>query len=238
MSHTAIATSVHAVIDNASGEVIHDVNKMSAREIGYALAKNHDAIVQFANWGRTHVEGWPDKKAIPKAIKSEFCVGVVQRWAEKIGTIDYVMDNGEYRKVAADEKFPDGKVQHVSVPYAVGLDKNTSYRALNKRDPKLFEIVKNLRDKVARDCSDRWSDLLRTEKEAQKADGTAAKVARTTKTIAQRYDEFFAKMDTANATAVESGSPMCYEVNAYRKAVGDFRRKLKAILVREGGSEE
>ena len=153
-----------------SAVVANDSTPLSLKDAAYRQAKSEDTTRSLARYVMETVPSFPE--SISDEAKAELWAGYQLRFSENNPDVEYVVIDGNYLKASDVQNVPE-KAERIKVGVgyvmsftqqafgAMANDKSPSY------NPHLHGVIKSLRDKVNKYCSNTYKKLVRVVLEIQ-----------------------------------------------------------------------
>ena len=136
---------------------MNTTNIHSLKDCAYQQAVTNDATRSQAQYALDHIAGFPE--SVPDECKAQLYDGYRQRFGENNPVKVYAVVDGNY-VLANDEMLANKKVEKIKV----GVDFAFSYSQqqfgqLKNEQAQLYALIKDVRDKTSKYCSNRLRDL-------------------------------------------------------------------------------
>lgn len=147
-----------------------NVEDLTMRDIGYRQAVTADVSRAIAIVVINRVPTFPE--SIPEETKAELIAGYTLRFNEANPAISYVRVGDNYLRVQ-DITDPEGAKEQINigVEFAMSFTQQAFGALKNEKsenyNPNLHAILKEIRTKVNKYCSNRYNDLVRMAKRIQ-----------------------------------------------------------------------
>lgn len=134
----------------------------SIRDLGYKQAVIGDTTESLAKWAKEHIPTLPD--SISDEAKDELYSGYILRFSENNPDVEYAVIGGNYLPMSELQDVPEKAERiHIGASFAMSFTQQ-AFGALNNDksasyNPKLHEIIKKLREKINKYCSNRLGAL-------------------------------------------------------------------------------
>lgn len=134
-------------------------NITSLKDLGYKQAVTGDVFRNQAKYAIEHIVGFPD--SVPDEAKTQLFDGYRLRFGENNPPVVYAVIDGNY-VTATSEMESNKKVEKikVGVDYAYSFSQQ-QFGQLKNEQPQLHALIKAVRDKTNKYCSNRLADLKR-----------------------------------------------------------------------------
>jgi len=156
-------TAVHAVIAN-------DSTPLSLKDAAYRQAKTEDATRSLAKYVMQNVPSFPE--SISDEAKAEIYSGYQMRFSENNPDTEYVVVGGNYVRAEDLAETPEKAERiNVGVGYVMSFTQQAFGSMANAKSPSynpaLHGLIKTLRDKINKYCSNTYKKLVRVVLEIQ-----------------------------------------------------------------------
>jgi len=156
-------TAVHAVIAN-------DSTPLSLKDAAYRQAKTEDATRSLAKYVMQNVPSFPE--SISDEAKAEIYSGYQMRFSENNPDTEYVVVGGNYVRADDLTEIPEKSERiNVGVGYVMSFTQQAFGSMANAKSPSynpaLHGLIKTLRDKINKYCSNTYKKLVRVVLEIQ-----------------------------------------------------------------------
>lgn len=154
----------------AVNQINADTTPLSLKDAAYRQAKTEDATRSLARYVMQAVPSFPE--SISDEAKAEIYSGYQLRFSENNPDIEYVVVDGNYLKASELKDIP-AKAERINVGVAYAMsftqqafgamanDKSPSY------NPALHGVIKSLRDRINKYCSNTYKKLVKVVLEIQ-----------------------------------------------------------------------
>lgn len=142
-----------------------EVTITSIKDLGYKQAVTSDVSRKQAEYALANIPGFPE--SVPEEARAQLFDGYRLRYSEKNPVQVYAMVDGHL--VLADSAMASNKKLEklkIGVEYAYSFSQQ-QFGQLKNDKPQLHAIVKDIRDKASKYCSNRLSDLKRQARNIQ-----------------------------------------------------------------------
>jgi hypothetical protein len=176
------------------------------KDCGYKQAVTGDVFRNQAKYVMEHVAGFPE--VIPDEAKTQLFEGYRLRLNENSPPVTYAVVDGNY-VLATDEMIANKKLEKIKVgiDYAYSFSQQ-QFGQLKNESPQLHALIKDVRDKTNKYCSNRLADLKRQARTILNEGKQRERSA--TVTFGERVitvlDDLKAKCKTANARGDETAN--------------------------------
>jgi len=156
-------TAVSAVIAN-------DSTPLSLKDAAYRQAKTEDATRSLAKYVMQNVPSFPE--SISDEAKAEIYSGYQMRFSENNPDTEYVVVGGNYVRAEDLAETPEKAERiNVGVGYVMSFTQQAFGSMANAKSPSynpaLHGLIKTLRDKINKYCSNTYKKLVRVVLEIQ-----------------------------------------------------------------------
>jgi len=156
-------TAVSAVIAN-------DSTPLSLKDAAYRQAKTEDATRSLAKYVMQNVPSFPE--SISDEAKDEIYSGYQMRFSENNPDTEYVVVGGNYVRAEDLAETPEKAERiNVGVGYVMSFTQQAFGSMANAKSPSynpaLHGLIKTLRDKINKYCSNTYKKLVRVVLEIQ-----------------------------------------------------------------------
>jgi hypothetical protein len=157
------AKAVHAVIAN-------DSTPLSLKDAAYRQAKTEDATRSLARYVMQNIPSFPE--SISDEAKAELYSGYQMRFSENNPDTEYVVVGGNYLKAEDLAEIPEKAERiNVGVGYVMSFTQQAFGAMANAKSPSynpaLHGLIKTLRDKISKYCSNTYKKLVKVVLEIQ-----------------------------------------------------------------------
>ena len=154
----------------AVNQINADTTPLSLKDAAYRQAKTEDATRSLARYVMQAVPSFPE--SISDEAKAEIYSGYQLRFSENNPDVEYVVVDGNYLKASELKDIP-AKAERINVGVAYAMsftqqafgamanDKSPSY------NPALHGVIKSLRDRINKYCSNTYKKLVKVVLEIQ-----------------------------------------------------------------------
>ena len=147
-----------------------DSTPLSLKDAAYRQAKSEDTTRSLARYVMDNVPSFPE--SISDEAKAELYSGYQLRFSENNPDTEYVVIGGSYLKVSDVQNVPEKAERiNVGVGYVMSFTQQAFGAMANDKSPSynpgLHGVIKSLRDKVNKYCSNPYQKLVRVVLEIQ-----------------------------------------------------------------------
>ena len=154
----------------AVNQINADTTPSSLKDAAYRQAKSEDTTRSLARYVMETVPSFPE--SISEEAKAELYSGYQLRFSENNPDVEYVVVDGNYLKASELKDIP-AKAERINVGVAYAMsftqqafgamanDKSPSY------NPALHGVIKSLRDRINKYCSNTYKKLVKVVLEIQ-----------------------------------------------------------------------
>lgn len=179
---------------------------LSLKDCAYKQAVTGDVFRNQAKYVMENVAGFPE--SLPDEAKSQLFDGYRLRFNENNPPEVYAVVDGNY-VLATDEMIANKKVEKikVGVDYAYSFSQQ-QFGQLKNEQPTLHALIKAVRDKTNKYCSNRLADLKRQARTIMNEGKTRERSATVSfgERVVAVLDDLKAKCKTANARGDETAN--------------------------------
>ena len=179
---------------------------LSLKDCGYKQAVTGDVFRNQAQYVMQQVVGFPE--TVPDEAKTQLFEGYRLRLNENNPPVTYAVVDGNY-VLATDEMIANKKLEKIKVgiDYAYSFSQQ-QFGMLKNEQPQLHALIKDVRDKTNKYCSNRLADLKRQARtilnEGKQRERSATMLFG--ERVVTVLDDLKAKCKTANARGDETAN--------------------------------